>query len=79
MLYVTESQLECLAKLAAHVHLSTLMVLDEACPHLSSLLTSPVSFTQCLTMAHSLAITLQEKCKVGDNFKCRLQVSLLSH
>lgn len=64
VLFLPESQLESLAQLAAHVHLSTLCVLDQTQPHLSSLLLSPATFIQCLTMTHTIATSLLNKEKV---------------
>ena len=60
----TESQLESLADLAAHIHLSSLSVMEQSPHHLSSLLLSPSSYTTFLTLAHSIAISLTEKDKV---------------
>jgi hypothetical protein len=59
----SESQLESIADLAAHIHLSSLSVMEQSPHHLSSLLLSPSSYTTFLTLAHSIAISLTEKDK----------------
>lgn len=60
---ITESQLESLADLATHIHLSSLTMMES--DHIASLLLSPASFTTLLCLTHSIAVSLRETDRVG--------------
>ena len=61
------SEMESLAHLAAHVHLTTLSSLAHSSSLPPFLFPSPATFTQCLSMAEDLAIAILAEEKVLTN------------